>query len=52
MEIRACLGVFWALLIALLHLLEVLVDVLPFLLASLGTSVVTPSLHSSRDLFP
>lgn len=52
MEIWASLGILSAFLAALLYFLEVLVDVLPLLLASLGVPIVPELLHRARYLLP
>lgn len=51
-EVRAGFGIFRASLVTFFNLLEILVDVLPFLLASLGIPIVAHSLHSYRYFFP
>ena len=52
MEVGAGLGILRALLVALLGLAEVLVDVLPFLLAPLLVAVVAQARHPLADLLP
>ncbi|PON76223.1 LOW QUALITY PROTEIN: hypothetical protein PanWU01x14_036410, partial [Parasponia andersonii] len=51
-EVGTRLGILRPLLVALLHLLEVLVDVLPLLLAPLRVPVVPELPHRRRDLLP
>ncbi|PON83046.1 LOW QUALITY PROTEIN: hypothetical protein TorRG33x02_211550 [Trema orientale] len=51
-EVRTGLGIFGPLLAAVLHLFEVLVDVLPLLLAPLRAPVVSELPHPGRNLLP